>query len=68
MRVCVCVCVRFHIIPYVNCFGRTVFYVCIEQCVHSHILLYVKCFGRTALRVYRIVYLGYYVSCESSGH
>ena len=22
--VCVCVCVCFHIIPYVNCFGRTV--------------------------------------------
>ena len=28
-RVCVCV----HIIPYVNCFGRTVLCVCIEYCV-----------------------------------
>ena len=27
-----CVCVCFHIIPYVNCFGRTVLYVCIEYC------------------------------------
>ena len=31
--VCVCACVRacvcFHIIPDVNCFGRTVLYVCI---------------------------------------
>ena len=30
LRFCVCVC--FHIIPYVNCFGRTVLYVCIEYC------------------------------------
>ena len=26
-------CVRFHIIPYVNCFGRTVLYVCIDYCI-----------------------------------
>ena len=34
MCVCVCPCVRsfvrVHIIPYVNCFGRTVLYMCIE--------------------------------------
>ena len=30
---CVCVCVCFHIIPYVNCFGRTVPYMCIEYLV-----------------------------------
>ena len=29
---CVCVCVCVHIMPYVNCFGRTVLYVCIEYC------------------------------------
>ena len=33
MNVCVCVCVCFHIIPYVNCFGRTVLYMCIEYCI-----------------------------------
>ena len=27
---CVCVCLFFHIILYVNCFGRTVLYMCIE--------------------------------------
>ena len=31
VRVWVCVC--FHIIPYVNCFGRTVHYVCIGYCI-----------------------------------
>ena len=30
--VCVCVCVCFHIIPDVNCSGRTVLYVCIKYC------------------------------------
>ena len=36
IRACVRACVRvcFHIIPYVNCFGSTVFYVCIEYCVY----------------------------------
>ena len=23
----------FHIIPYVDCFGRTVLYVCVEYCI-----------------------------------
>ena len=34
MCVCVCVyvCVCFHIIPYANCFGRTVLCLCIEYC------------------------------------
>ena len=38
--VCVCVChvcvfmfVCFHIMHYVSCFGRTVFYMCIEYCI-----------------------------------
>ena len=33
--VCACMhaCVYVHIIPYVNCFGRTVIYVCIEYCI-----------------------------------
>ena len=36
---CVCVCVRarvracVHRMPYVNCFGRTVFYVCTKYCI-----------------------------------
>ena len=30
---CVCVCVCFHILPYVNCFGRTVLYLRIEYCI-----------------------------------
>ena len=34
--VCMCVCVCFHIIPYVNCFGRTVLYVCIEDCIWAN--------------------------------
>ena len=29
----VCVYVCFQIIPYVNCFGRTVLYVCTEYCI-----------------------------------
>ena len=33
--VCVCVCACAHIMPYVNCFGRTVFYVYIELRLHS---------------------------------
>ena len=35
MHVCriVCVCLFFHIILYVNCFGRTVLYVCLEYCI-----------------------------------
>ena len=33
--VCACMhaCVYVHIIPYVNCFGRTVIYVCIGYCI-----------------------------------
>ena len=45
IAVCVCVCVGvfvwggvcFHIIFYVNCFGRTVLYVCIEYCILVHV-------------------------------
>ena len=35
VRACVRACVCFHIISYVNCFGRTVLYVCtcIEYCI-----------------------------------
>ena len=29
----VCVCARFHIIPYVNCFGRTVCSTCVQNTV-----------------------------------
>ena len=36
--VCVCVCVCFHIILYVNCFGRTVLYMCIEY--HISVTMY----------------------------
>ena len=34
-----CVCVCFHIIPYVTCFGRTVLYVCIEYIVFRLIII-----------------------------
>ena len=30
---CACVCVCFHIIPYVNCFSRNMLYVCIEYLI-----------------------------------
>ena len=30
MCVCACVCLFFHIILYINCFGRTVLYMCID--------------------------------------
>ena len=30
---CNCVCVCFHTMPYVNCFGGTVLYIRIEYCI-----------------------------------
>ena len=33
---CACVCVCFHILPYVNCFGRTMLYMCIEYHTLKH--------------------------------
>ena len=39
MCACVCACVSacFHIILYVNCFGKTVLYMCIEYCIMYHV-------------------------------
>ena len=39
IAVCVCVCVCFHIMLYVNCFGRTV----LDMCMEYHIWVNMCC-------------------------
>ena len=36
-NIALCLCVRFLTVPYVNCFGRIVFYVSIEYCIWVNI-------------------------------